>query len=337
MNFLKKLVFIPVLGLMLTGCDFGGTQQVDAAVANERVAQAMGQTMMSGETDTLSLDLSADLELVMDRYEDDEKVASTSIDASATLDLKAKDLSSEDIEASINATASLVLTEQENGANAEEVFNGDMSANLYLSDMWLYVHLTGVNELLGISTEEDELKGKTNIEGMLDFEELPIPDSVPTSEEFDEVTDMMKTMLMEVDDVDAVEKNGDLVVTYNITVADIVDVIVAATTYFESDLTASEIEEFRQEGMDVLGEALTINTAKIVVGISKLGYLNQLDIDVDMEIDSGEYEMYDSSMAREVISIDALVEFDMEINGNVTITPPTGLDEYEDMNQTQMM
>lgn len=328
MKFLKKIVFIPILGLVLAGCN-PGTTTVAAAVANERVAKAMGQTTMSSTVNTMSMSIGAELDLVQELYQNDAKVSSTSIEASGNLDLKATDLSGDNLEASLTASASLVLQETE-GGQTSELFNETIGANVYLNDMWLYFHLTGIGDLMEM--EEDELKAKVNVEGVFENIEVPVPTSTPNSEELTEMTDMMETMLMEIDDVEAVETNGNLVVTYTITVEDIVDVIVAATTYFESDMTASEIEAFRQEGLDAMNDMIKINTAKIVVGVSSLGYLNRFDVDVDVEITTDEFEIDETTTEYEVVKIDALIEFAMEINGNVTVTPLTGLDEYIDMN-----
>lgn len=324
MNFLKKVVFIPILGLVLAGCGSSNTT-VAAAVANERVAKAMGQTAMSGTVNSINLSLGGDLLVDLDHYENTTVVSSVGIEAEADFTFKAKGLSGDDIEASATASGSLVLTEDN-----EETFNGSLSASAYLSDMWLYFHLTGVGELFAI--EEDEVKAKVNVEGMFDLEEFPIPDSVPNSEDFNEMADMMETLLMEVEDVKAVETNGDLVVTYTITVEDIVDVVVAAMTYMDSEVTPSQISEAREEGLAMMNEMLTIRTAKVVVGVSKLGYLNRLDVDVDMDIVSEEYYVSETVMAHEKITIDVLIEFALEINGNVTITPLPNLEDYVDIN-----
>jgi len=328
MNFLKKLVFIPVLGLVLTGCN-AGTVTVTAAAANERVAKAMGQTALSGTLDSLKINLTGDLELTQTLYNaQDVKQGEMSIDASASLELKAKGLSSpETLEASLLTTGSLKFIQDE-----EEMFNSSVAANAYVKDMWLYLHLSGIGELLGL--DEDEVKGKTNIEGMIDFDALPIPTSAPNSEEFDEMTGMMETILMEVDDVKAVETNGNLLVTYTITTEDIVDVVVAASSLFDSEMTTSELAEMRQEGLDTLNEVLTINTAKIVVGVSKLGYLNKLEVDLDFVIVVDEYDDYGMEVVGySRIGIDTLVKFDLEINGNFTIAFPGDLSTYQLMDE----
>jgi len=328
MNFLKKLVFIPVLGLVLTGCN-AGTATVTAAAANERVAKAMGQTALSGTLDSLKINLTGDLELTQTLFDtEDVKLGEMSIDASASLELKAKGLSSpETLEASLLTTGSLKFIQDD-----EEVFNSSVAANAYVKDMWLYLHLSGIGELLGL--DEDEVKGKTNIEGMIDFDALPVPTSSPTSEEFDEMTGMMETILMEVDDVKAVETNGNLLVTYTITTEDIVDVVVAAATLFDSEMTTSELAEMRQEGLDTLNEVLTINTAKIVVGVSKLGYLNKLELDLDFVVVVDEYDDYGMEIiGYSRIGIDTLVKFDMEINGNFTIAFPGDLSTYQLMDE----
>ena len=86
-------------------------------------------------------------------------------------------------------------------------------------------------------------------------------------------------------------------------------------------MTTSEIEAFRQEGMTELAKLVKINSAKIVVGVSKLGYLNRLDVDVDViltienyESDYVDYEYVEVFTGKTVVHIDTLVAFAMEIN-----------------------
>lgn len=336
MKFLKKIVFIPVLGLVLAGCNPSSTATVTVAVANERVARAMGQTALSGTLNSLTMSLSGDLDLTVANFDaEDTLLNEMSLESSATLDLKAKDLGKETMAASLVATASLKLVEDD-----EEVFNESVTASAYLSEMWLYLNATGVGELLGM--EEADLKGKVNVEGMLDLEALPVPTTELTSAEFEEMTGMLETMLMEVETVSAKETNGDLVVTYTITLEDIVDIIVAAATFDNSEMTTSEIEAFRQEGMTELAKLVKINSAKVVVGVSKLGYLNRLDVDVDViltienyESDYVDYEYVEVFTGKTVVHIDTLVAFAMDINGNVTITLPTDLDTYPLIEESQ--
>ena len=331
MKFLKKLVFIPVLGLVLTGCFGGGEVRVDAAVANERVAQAMGKTMTEA-TNAMKMELNAELDLVVTEYDmEDTRLYETKVEATAGFELKATDLGAETMEASLTASGSLKLTEFD-GEATNVLVDTAVTASAYFQDMWVYLKATGLSELL--ETSEDEVKGKINLEGMIDFEETPLPTSELTSEEMDRVTSMLEDMLMEVEDVSAVEKDGDLLVTYNITITDVVNVVTEMYAQTNTELTPSEIEEFRAEGMEQLGEYVTINSAKIVVGVSKLGYLNVLDLDFDVEIVEPYYDYSGMEPVQDgysVIAIDALVEFDVEVNGNVTITFPTDLDTYPDM------
>lgn len=330
MNFLKKIVFVPILGLVLTGCFGGGGVAVDAAVANERVALAMGQTMAE-ETTSLSMQLEADVNLTMTEYDmEDTRVYEDKIEGQASVDFKATDLLTETMEAALIASGSLKLTTFD-GTQTSVEFDESVTANVYFSDMWLYVDATGIGALL--EQETDDVRGKMNMEGLIDFSALPVPDSSMTSEEMTRVTDMLEAMLMEVEDVSAVETNGDLVVTYNITTADIVNVLTTAVTHMNTELTPSDIASFHEEATTELNELLTIREAQVIVGISKLGYMNRLDIRADLDLIE---KFYDYSGTEEVqvgynkVKVDATIEFDAEFNGNFTITLPNDLNTYPD-------
>lgn len=148
----------------------------------------------------------------------------------------------------------------------------------------------------------------------------------------------MVEMLSTIDGVTATEQNGELTVVYAVTVDDIVDVYIKMAEmsgeFDPSQFSSSEFAVLRQELYDQISSVITINSAKITVGVNADGYLSKFYIDVDVVITEMEYdwETEDTVIGKAVIAIDADLKIDLSnINKPVTVTLPTDLDTYPDM------
>lgn len=337
MNKLRRFVLLPLLMIGLAGCDmFSPTTNIEVAVANNRVAQAMNQ-MTSTEMNSFELSVAASLDVGYEYFDETStKVETNSIEASGSVEIKASNLFNETTgRASVVASASVKVVE-----DSSTVVDEDMTGSVYYDAGWAYVHLTGISALTN-NSEMDEVKGKTQVGPLSDLFELPGSEYVPTSEGMLPTEDMTE-MLSVIDNIKATEKDGELTVVYTITIDDVVDAYIKIAemsgAFNPSDFSSSEFAALRTEVYDQLNSMIKINTAKVTIGVNAEGYLSKFYIDVDIQITETEYDWEDEEtiLGKAVIHIDADFKLDLRnINKTVTITLPSDLNTYPDMDQPE--
>lgn len=333
MNKMRRYVLLPLLMIGLTGCDmFSPTENIEASVANTRVAQAMNQ-MTTTEMNSFELSLDASLDLGYESFDETStKTESNSIVATGSLDVKASNLFNEETgRASVVASASVKVVE-----NASTVVDEDMTGSVYYDAGWAYVHVTGLDTITN-SSEMADIKGKVQVGPLSDLFELPGSEFVPTSEGMLPTEDMVE-MLAVIDGVKATETNDELTVVYTITIDDVVDAYIKIAEmsgeFNPSDFTSSEFTSLRNGLYDQISSVIKINTAKVTIGVNKEGYLSKFYVDVDVEITEQEYvwENPETIIGKTVIAIDANLTIDLtNVNKTVTITLPSDLNTYPDM------
>lgn len=333
MNKFTKFVILPLLMVGLAGCDFlSPTENVEASVANARVAQAMNQ-MTSTEMNSFELSVTASLGVDYGYFDETStRVETNTIDASGSIEIKASNPLEETGRVSVIADASINVVE-----GTSTVMDEDMTGSIYYADGWAYVHATGSIFADMMSSGSEEIKGKVQVGSLGDLIELPTSELTPTSEGLLPTEDMAE-MLSVIDGVAATEKDGELTVVYTVTVDDIVDVYIKMAEmsgeFDPSQFSSSEFAALRGELFDQISSVITINSAKITVGVSEDGYLSKFYIDVDVVITEMEYdwETEDTVIGKTVVAIDADLKIDLSnVNKTVTVTLPSDLDTYPDM------
>lgn len=337
MNKFTKFVILPLLMVGLAGCDLlSPTENVEASVANARVAQAMNQ-MTSTEMNSFELSVTASLGVDYGYFDETStRVETNTIDASGSIEIKASNPLEENGRVSVVANANVNVVE-----GTSTVMDEEISGSLYYADGWAYIHVTGFTfpDMSGSTT--DEIKGKTNVGSFANLIEnatgMPTSELTPTSEGLFPTEDMAE-MLSTIDGVAATEKDGELTVVYTVTVDDIVDVYIKMAEmsgeFDPSQFSSSEFAALRGELFDQISSVITINSAKITVGVSEDGYLSKFYIDVDVVITEMEYdwETEDTVIGKTVVAIDADFKIDLSnVNKTVTVTLPSDLDTYQNM------
>lgn len=323
---------------------------VDPVVANTRVAQAMAK-MMLDPIEAIELDVEAGGTITIE--EDYEQEDSYNVDATinygADLSLNAKmtGLDSEDpndIQAAINAD---VILNGSHSSYPEDSFALDAQGDIYVDTGMVYLSLTGeFGPLFGGDIDvPEEIKGKATFEDMFgtpDEEMFELP--VMTSEEITTYQQLMVEVLATSSNVTAVEGPNGLFVTYQIDVETIVDAMIAVTLFFnvEEGPTQSEIDEMKDEVIAMYEDLVDIQLANLTMGVADNGSMNHFGLDLDVTVFTDLYEgvwsdvepYYDEVLiGSQTVDIDATITFDMTINGNPTITLPTDLDTYPDLNE----
>lgn len=371
MKLIKKLVFIPLFGLILTGCNLVATSgtsnttqdpntsqtpgtsvsevSVTPTVANARVAGAMAKMMLEPiEAVELDIDADVDLNIVEDYIEEDSYDVDQDMTFEATLSASiiAKNIDPTDLdELEVAATAEATLYAT-NTAFPEEIYDLDMGGAAYVDEGWLYLHLNGDIGLLFNDDELEEIKVKAPLEEVIGpIEEEPefqIPSM--TSEDIELYEDFIKDVLATVDVVTAVDRDGNLTVTYTITEETIVDAFyVIASTFSPDEVpTPSEFEEIREEMLLDMAEVVDIELARLTLGVASDGSMSHFGIELkaelitpmDKEVWNEENQYYEYVDAGDrTITIDGTLAIDMVMNGNPTITFPSDLDTYPYVNE----
>ncbi len=332
---MKKLITLSLLSLAafsLVGC---GTTPVDAAAANERVVAAMSKmTSTDMASFILSIEAEANVSEVFDYADEAETDEEFTAAGSASLELRANDIWG-DAEASLHAEVSFTESEPGSSMSMTQTVDG------YLKDGYVYADGSGATDIFEISSGED-----TQVKFFIGnlAEALGISSEVTSVSE--EIFDMDQILpfLTDIADVKATEKNGDLTVTYNITIDDIVNLYVDLMEMQGVDLTSytsSQLEEIMSSLQGQIESVLTLTELKIVLGVSADGYFNKFYIDVDLDLNIEETE-YDYSISEDVvvgtneISIDGFLHIDLtDVNKTVAVTFPDDLDQYVDKSNSQ--
>ncbi len=325
---MKKLITLSLLTLAAFGLVGCGTTPVDAAAANDRVIAAMSKmTSTDMASFVLSIEAEASVSESFDYIDEGETDEEFTASGSASLELRANDIWGE-AEASLHAEVSFTESEPGSSMSMTQTVNG------YLKDGYVYADGSQATEIFEISSG-DETQVKYFVGNLA--EALGISSEVTSISE--EVFDMEQLLpfLTDIADTKATEKNGDLTVTYNITIDDIVNLYVDMMEMQGVDLTSytsSQLDEIMSSLQGEIESMLTLTKLQIVLGISADGYFNKFYVDVDLDI-TNEATEYDYSAGSYVayatseISIAGFVHIDLtDVNKTVAVTFPDDLDDY---------
>lgn len=326
---MKKLITLSLLSLAAFGLVSCGETPIEAAVANERIVAAAAKTA-STDVASFVLNIAAEVNAsnVFDYVDSEEADENYSMTGSGSLELRANDIWG-DAEASLHVEAT--VTESEPGSSMSMTQTG----NAYLKDEYLYVDASAATDLLEISSGEDT-RVKMLIGNLSDLLGMPSEVSSISEEIFD--MEQLTPFLTDIEDVKATEKNGDLTVTYNITIDDMVNLYIDMIEMQEgvdlNSFTSSQISEIMSSIRGEIESVLTLTEMKFVIGVSKDGYFNKFYIDCDMDLNIEETE-YDYSLYEDYVvgtnhvSIDGFLHIDLtNVNETVTVTFPADLDDY---------
>lgn len=332
---MKKLVTLSLLSLAAFGLVGCGSTPVEVAVANERVVAAMSNMTSTEMTSfVLGIDASAEVTEVFNYVDDSEEDETFTASGTASLDLRANDIWGE-AEASLHAEVS--FTESEPGSSMSMT----QSIDGYLKDGYVYADGSAATDIFEISSGE-VTRVKLFIGNLA--EALGISSEVTSISE--EIFDMDQILpfLTDIADTVATEKNGELTVTYNITIDDIVNLYMDLAEMQGVDFTSytsSQLEEIMSSFQAEIESVLTLTELKIVLGVSADGYFSKFYIDVDMDLNIEEteynYDTYeDVVIGTNEISIAGSLHIDLtDVNKTVTVTFPDDLDEYTDMTSSE--
>lgn len=326
MNKTKRLIFFPIIALALSACDMNGTKEISADIANQRVAQALGQSS-STPVASFKAALEADFNLTYS-YSDENKIllSENTTEVSASFEMMATNLGDiEKMEAYLTANGNYKSTVYD-GLSTSVALDTGFNTSVYYKEKWMYAELGELSVLLGGEEENAKIKvDLTNSLNSLDGN-LSILSSELTSEDLSELPDLLETLLGQIKNVKATETKGDLLVTYQITYEDIINALVAYTLKDYPDLSESDIDATREFLMNYYENLIVIKTAKIIVGVSKHGFINLLQLDIDLD-----YFAEIPTVALVKTSLDLTLNYRSEINSKVKVSFPSDLDEYIDL------
>lgn len=325
---MKKLITLSLLSLAAFGLVSCGETPVDVTVANDRIVAAAAKT---ASTDVASFILKVEAEANVSQtlnYTDPSETDETyAISGSGSVELRVNDLWGE-ATASLHAEASVTESQTGSSMSMTQTING------YLKDGYLYADGSAATDILNISSGE-QTRVKFFVGNLAEALGMSSEVSSISSEIFD--MEQLTPFLTDIADTKATEKNGDLTVTYNITIDDMVNLYMDMAEMNGVDFTSytsSQIEEIKSSILGEIESVLTLNQLQIVIGVSSEGYFNKFYIDVDMDLSMEETE-YDYSLYEDVavgtndISIAGFLHIDLtDVNKTVTVTFPSDLDEY---------
>ncbi len=326
---MKKLITLSLLSLAAFGLVSCGETTVDVAIANERVVAAAAKT---ASTDVASFVLNVEAEVtasnVFDYVDSEEADENYSMTGSGSLEFRANDIWG-DAEASLTIEAT--VTESEPGSSMSMT----QSAAGYLKEGYLYADGSAATDIFEISSGDDT-RVKMFVGNLAEALGMPSEVSSISEEIFD--MEQLTPFLTDIADVTATEKNGDLTVTYNITIDDLVNLYIDMIEMQEgvdlNSFTSSQISEIMSSIRGEIEAVLTLTEMKIVLGVSKDGYFNKFYMDCDMDMNIEETE-YDYSIYEDIVvgtnhvSVEGFFHIDLtNVNETVTVTFPDDLDEY---------
>ena len=354
--------FIALSGLLLiTSCSFGSdpssstspsdttpNTNIGKMEANRQVLNAVNK-MATTHIHSFELDLGIDVsyEGVSSLVIDEEDVIQTvSVDANVDLAIKANKLFGDNAEASIILDTSLNL--DLDLIDFEDPVNLDLEAGIsaYLKDGWAYVDLTDVIDVLTLflsemqpveeeeptsylvmaeePSEEIPSKLKYNVGNLSDLFELE-DNFVLSPQPLD--VDSVLPYFNEIRNVSAKIEAGGIVVEYEVTMDDLVDVFYLVSSEGE-DNGGGSIDDAKDSIRSMLSSMVTITEAKITIGVGSDGYLNKFYIDVDVDVNINDE---DESQTH---SLDASLHLDIaNINKTVSVSFPSDLNTYYELTE----
>lgn len=349
----KKLIFLPLLGLVLTGCNKGtpstsapGTSNAPTSVSKEVAATRINAAFVKMLTTTVnSIEVTAkgDLNIATEAEVEPEFVDiygetfSSTAEVAFDAHLVANNLQDLDIE-KVEAKADVALSvKTEQDADVHYSMEGLLSWVAFVKEGMLYLDLNSTykdDEGEQTSTE----KGKGALVDIFEGLEIPseIPSEVPTSlptETIQEFANKLALVLDNAAEIEAYDTAGDLRVSYTI---DNESLLMGLVSFYEQFVTD---EPLTQEAIDntreMMNEVLQINKAVVTVGVSKDGYFNHFSVVADIEFSQPSL-YYDDYTYEYVIlwvthyNVVANFSIDFTLNGNPTITFPGDLATFPD-------
>jgi len=324
MNNIIKLSMLGLVAIGLAGCGAGGTT-VDAAEANTRVVAAT--TKMAG-TDMnsfiLNIAAEANYEEVRNYVDPLETDTTSTLAASGSLELKAKDILLDTAEASLSVEAS--ITENFEGSSLSMT----QSAEGYFKEGYAYADLTGASSLFGWSSG-GTTKVKTYVGNLATALGIDLSSEITSSELID--PEMITPFVNDIAGVVATEKDGALTVTYTVTLNDVVEMAVDMAELngeMPSSYTSSELDSMKAELLAQLESMIEVRKCEIVIGVDADGWINKFWADVDVTVTEEQIDWETSEVTETVThTASGFVHIDLSnINQALTIDFPTDLDTY---------
>lgn len=349
----KKLIFLPLLGLVLTGCNnttpstsTPGTSNAPTSVSKEVAATRINAAFVKMLTTTINsievtakgnLNIATEAEVEPEFVDIYGETFSSNAEVAFDAHLVANNLQDLDIE-KVEAKADVALSvKTEQDADVHYSMEGLLSGVAFVKEGMLYLDLNSTykdDEGEQTSTE----KGKGALLDIFEGLEIPseIPSEVPTSlptETIQEFANKLALVLDNAAEIEAYDTAGDLRVSYTI---DNDSLLMGLVSFYEQFVTD---EPPTQEDIDatreMMNEVLQINKAVVTVGVSKDGYFNHFSVDVDVDFTQPSL-YYDDYTYEYVIlwvthyNVVANFSIDFTLNGNPTITFPGDLATFPD-------
>jgi hypothetical protein len=349
----KKLIFLPLFGLVLTGCNKGtpststpGTSNAPTSVSKEVAATRINAAFVKMLTTTVnSIEVTAkgDLNIATEAEVEPEFVdiygetSSSTAEVAFDAHLVANNLQDLDIE-KVEAKADVALTvKTEQDADVHYSTEGLLSGVAFVKEGMLYLDLNSTykdDEGEQTSTE----KGKVALVDIFEGLEIPseIPSEVPTSlptETIQEFANKLALVLDNATEIEAYDTAGDLRVSYTI---DNESLLMGLVSFYEQFVTDEPLtQEAIDNAREMMNEVLQINKAVVTVGVSKDGYFNHFSVDADIEFSqiNSDYDYYTNEYVMLWVThynVVANFSIDFTLNGNPTITFPGDLATFPD-------
>ena len=337
MNKFNKLLFsaLSLLALtVMTSCEGGGIS-IEAAVANQRVMDAMEQ-MTTTAIESFEIDVEADVGYTAKAYDvDDVVLYERNLEAVGEVHIKANDIFGEDAVGSVVASASVLAVE-----NEETLLDVDAGAALYFSEGWVYADITDATEVIELMGGEvpEVTTIKTFVGDLGEYIGYDPEEPIQMPFSFDDMVPYANLL----SDVKATESNGELTVIYTVTLDDIVNIMLKVLQdegEIPTDATSEELEAFRTQLREMISSVINITTAKLTIGVGADGFLSKLYVDVDIAVTIASEEEESVMMAfqedpidHELHELDGFLHIDIgNMNQTVDVVLPDNLDSYTDI------
>ncbi len=316
---LRKLIFLPVILVALSGCELFA-KPVPKEEANKQVAAAMTKSMTE-KHESVDGTLGLKLDATYIEYEDVVTSPSVVNELEAALDVsfKAKDINKPTFQ--FAGTAEGKLSVKENNVETNMI-SGNTA--LYYDANWLYAdYKVTVKEGSTAPTKTEENKVKFEV-GQIN---LP-----PVEEEAGVAGEMeLETMLNSVKKIKARKVGKNLVVSYEITQDDIVELLLESQIKIGEALgmtfTSEEIEAARLDLEESVKEFIEIRKAALNLVVSEAGLITKLDVVLDLDLFAKETRLNEVTGQPEgeyntKTTIKGSVNLAVKYNQPVTITLP---------------
>lgn len=351
---------------VLAACTSQTGSNVDETVANTTMIRAMAN--MSNMT-VGSLELSVETDSAVERtYNPEDNPVfmdeSTSIVADGSVNLKVSDLWGAAPKASVNATASLdVLSQGSLNGGTPEIYTDfemtDQTVNAYYDNEFAYIDLSAAPTLIDMITEDmsepesfpTKMKLPAGPVSELGIPDMTSPENALASSQVDEMVADALPMLATMPNITATQSGSELKIVYQLTQADLPDVISAfylealrmSEVSIPSSLDSSMQAELDAMVADIV-DMIELTTFRFEVRINTarniLTYF-QADIDVTVTIEDYEDGYWDDEEMEwvdvevpyvETVSVDTTTTIQiLKFSEPVTVTLPTDLATYEEM------